>query len=109
MTQRHGKIVEGEEFSMWVDSRSYGASPPRQPRPLETVVRVDLSYWDASRDVVTPVERYFPFDEYGQFRETFLSHYPETRAPDGRPLAKRSAQEIEGYYISPRLPAAGPR
>jgi hypothetical protein len=104
MTHAHEKIVEGQEISIWVDARSYGESPPVQARPLEAVVRVDLQYWDRALNTAAFVQRYFPADEYADFRNRFLEHYPDVPAPDGRTMMRRRVAEVRGYYIQPRLP-----
>jgi len=106
MTHRHGRIVEGEEISVWVDAATYGGAPPRQPRPLEPVVRVDLEYWDAERQVVTPVQRFFAADEYESIRDKFVGHYPDLDSEHGRPLAQRRLNEIKGYFIRTHIPAS---
>lgn len=104
MMQRHRKIVEGDEVSVWVDADTYGSTPPRQARPLEHVVRVDLEYWDATKQMVTPVQRYFPMEEYDGIREVFIRHYPDAAGPSGRPVSQKRIQEIRGYFIRPYVP-----
>lgn len=106
MTHRHGKIVEGEEISVWIDAATYSTAPPRQPRPLEPVVRVDLEYWDAQQQVVTPVQRYFPAEEYDSIREKFVGHYPDLDNAEGRPLTQKRLHEVKGYFIRRHIPAA---
>jgi hypothetical protein len=104
MTHAHEKIVEGQEISVWIDARSYSEKPPVQARPLESVVRVDLQYWDRTLQTTTLVQRYFPQDEYGAIRETFLRHYPDAPSPDGRGVIQKRVSETRGYYIQPWLP-----
>ena len=104
MTHRHRKIVEGEEVSVWVDADTYGATPPRQARPLENVVRIDLEYWDGEKQRVTPVQRYFPSDDYETIRDTFVKHYPDVASPSGRPLSQKRILEVKGYFIRPYVP-----
>ncbi len=106
MTHGHGKIVEGEEISIWVDAKSYGAEPPRQARPLEPVMRVDLQYWDPKLRTASLVQRYFPVEEYDSIKEVFLNHFPDTAGPDGRPTSQRRLSEVKGYYLQPRGPGA---
>lgn len=103
MTHAHEKIIEGHEISVWVDALSYGEKPPVQARPLEAVLRVDVQYWDPALHTAGFVQRFFPADEYNEFRDTFLQHYPDAPAVDGRTMRKRVA-EVRGYYIHPRLP-----
>ena len=71
MTHRHGKIVEGEENSIWVDAETYGMAPPAQAMPLEPVVRVDLQHWEARRKEASIVQRYFPAEEYDSIRDIY--------------------------------------
>jgi hypothetical protein len=104
MTHAHERIVEGQEISIWVDAQSYGAEPPAQARPLEAVVRVDLQYWDRALNTAAFVQRYFAADDYGEFREAFLHHYPDVTAPHGRAVMRKRVAEVRGYYIQPRLP-----
>ena len=104
MMHAHEKIVEGEEISIWVDADSYGEQPPSQARPLEAVVRVDLQYWDQSLNTATPIQRYFPLDEYESIRDTFLQHFPDRPGPAGSKLAQKRITETRGYYLHPRLP-----
>jgi hypothetical protein len=104
MTHAHEKIVEGQEISIWVDAHSYGEQPPIQARPLEAVVRVEVQYWDRALNTAAQVHRYFPADEYGDFRDTFLHHYPDVPAQDGRTVMRKRVAEVRGYYIQPRLP-----
>ncbi len=104
MTHRHGKIVEGEEISIWIDADTYGAAPPQQARPLEAVLRVDLHFWDARFRSTTLVQRYFPLDEYGSIRDTFLRHYPLTAGAPGHPGSRRRVHEVKGYFVHQELP-----
>jgi hypothetical protein len=104
MTHAQEKIVEAQEISIWVDARSYSEQPPTQARPLESVVRVDLQYWDRALNTVALVQRYFPLDEYETFREVFLRHYPDSPSPAGRSVMPKRVGEVRGYYIQPRLP-----
>lgn len=104
MTHAHEKIVEGQEISIWVDAQSYSERPPVQARPLEAVVRVDLQYWDRALNTSAFVQRYFPADEYADFRETFLQHYPDVLSREGRTVMRKRVAEVRGYYIQPRLP-----
>jgi hypothetical protein len=106
MTHHHGKIVEGDETSHWVDAETYAAAPPHQARPLEPVVRVDLQYWDAHRRRPGLVQRYFPLEEYGAIRDVFLSHFPDNSNAKGPPVLRRRVRELSGYYIHPRIPEA---
>lgn len=101
MTHRHGKIVEGEEISIWIDAESYGSEPPRQARPLEPVLRVDLQFWDPRFRTTSLVQRFFPFEEYDSIREFFLSHYPDTSGPEGHPGSRRRVDEVKGYFLLP--------
>ena len=105
MTHHHGKIVEGDETSHWVDVDTYGAKPPTQARPLEAVIRIDLQYWDSRRATAALVQRYFPRDEYDSIRDVFLGHFPDYSTPSGRPVMRRRMQEIDGYYIHPLIPS----
>jgi hypothetical protein len=104
MTHAHEKIVEGQEISIWVDARSYAERPPAQARPLESVVRVDLQYWDRGLNTAALIQRFFPLDEYDSFRDAFLNHYPDIPSSDGRSMMRKRVAEIRGYYIQPRLP-----
>jgi hypothetical protein len=104
MTHAHEKIIEGHEISVWVDAQSYSEQPPIQARPLEAVLRIEVQYWDRSLHTAAFVQRYFPADEYTDFRDTFLDHYPDVPAPDGRTMMRKRVAEIRGYYIQPRLP-----
>ena len=106
MTHHHGKIVEGDETSHWVDVDTYGAKPPTQARPLESVIRIDLQYWDTQRSTAALVQRYFPLDEYDSIRDLFLGHFPDYSTPSGRPVMRRRMQEVNGFYIHPRIPSA---
>ena len=106
MTNHHGKIVEGEEISAWVDAETYAARPPEQARPLEDVVRVDLQHWDARLQTAKLVQRFFPLDEYETIKDVFLSHFPDSVSPDGRPISRKRVSETRGYYINPRLPSS---
>jgi hypothetical protein len=104
MTHAHEKIVEGEEVSVWIDARSYAKQPPIQARPLESVLRIDLQYWDSQLHTVAMIQRYFPLDEYVSIREVFLRHYPDVASPGGQGVIRRRFVETRGYYIQPRLP-----
>jgi hypothetical protein len=104
MTHAHEKIVEGEEVSVWIDARSYAEQPPAQARPLESVLRIDLQYWDSQLHTVAMIQRYFPLDQYISIREVFLRHYPDVASPDGPGVIRRRFVETRGYYIQPRLP-----
>ena len=104
MTNAHEKIVESEEISIWVDAESYSEQPPTQARPLEAVVRVDLQYWDESLNTATLIQRYFPLEDYDEIRDTFLEHFPDQTATDGRTLSRKRITETRGYYLHPRLP-----
>jgi hypothetical protein len=104
MTHAHEKIVEGQEISVWIDARSYSEKPPEQAHPLEPVVRVEVQYWDSALHTAALVQRYFPVDEYAEFRDAFLGHYPDVPAPDGRTVLRKRFSEVRGYYIHPRLP-----
>lgn len=105
MTNTHGKIVEGEEVSIWIDAESYSEQPPVQARPLEAVVRVDLQCWDRSFDTARLVQRFFPLDEYDIIKDVFLGHYPDD-AGNGRGVVRKRVTETRGYYLHPRLPQA---
>lgn len=104
MIHRHGKIVEGDEISIWIDADTYGSEPPKQARPLEPVLRVDLHFWDARFRTTVLVQRYFPLEEYESIRDAFLGHYPDTSGPPGHPGSRRRVQEVKGYFLLPRLP-----
>jgi hypothetical protein len=104
MTHAHEKIVEGQEISVWVDARSYSERPPAQARPLESVLRVDLQYWDPNLRTGALVQRFFPEEDYRSIREIFLGHYPNAPSPDGRGVVKKRINETRGYYIQPWLP-----
>lgn len=104
MTHSHERIVEGQEISIWVDAQTYAEKPPEQARPLEAVVRVDLTYWDRALNTSAFVQRFFPLEEYESFRNTFLRHYPDVPAPDGRTIVRKRISEVRGYYIQPWLP-----
>lgn len=104
MTHAHGKIVEGSEISIWVDAQSYAEQPPEQARPLEAVVRIDVQYWDQDFNTANLVQRFFPLEDYDIIKETFLRHYHDHPAPDGRTVARKRVTEIRGYYLHPRLP-----
>ena len=104
MTHHHGKIVEGGETSYWVDAETYSSAPPRQARPLESVIRVDLQFWDESHKTANLVQRFFPFEEYDVIKNVFLSHFPDQEPSTGRPALRRRVKEVRGYFISPRLP-----
>ncbi len=104
MTHAHQKIVEGQEISIWVDARSYSEKPPAQARPLESVLRIDLQYWDRSLHTAALVQRFFPEEEYGAIRDVFLGHYPDVLFPDGRRVISKRFAETRGYYIQPWLP-----
>jgi hypothetical protein len=104
MTHAHEKIVEGQEISVWVDARSYSEQPPAQARPLESVMRVDLQYWDRSLNTAALIHRYFPLEEYQAIRDVFLGHYPDVSSPDGRRVMRKRMNETPGYYIQPWLP-----
>lgn len=104
MTHAHDKIVEGEEISIWVDAQSYGEQPPAQARPLESVVRVDLQYWDGKLNTATLIQRYFPLDDYDTIRPAFLQHFPDEPSTEGSKLARRRITETRGYYLHPRVP-----
>jgi hypothetical protein len=104
MTHSHEKIVEGQEISIWVDARSYSEKPPDQARPLESVLRVDLQYWDRSLRTGALAQRYFPLEDYDAIRDVFLGHYPDVPSPDGRRVIRKRISETRGYYIQPWLP-----
>jgi hypothetical protein len=104
MTHAHEKIVEGHEISIWVDARSYAEQPPAQARPLESVLRVDLQYWDPALNTAALIQRFFPLDEYDNFRDAFLKHFPDPPSPDGRSVMRKRVMEVRGYYIQPRIP-----
>jgi len=103
MTHQHEKIIEGQEISIWIDARSYSEKPPVQARPLESVLRIDLQYWDRFLNTAALVQRYFPLDDYDTIRDVFLGHYPDVPTSDGRVMRKRLS-ETRGYYIQPWLP-----
>jgi hypothetical protein len=104
MTHAHEKIVEGQEISVWVDARSYSETPPAQARPLESVLRVDLQYWDRALNTAALVQRYFPLEEYDSIRDVFLRHYPDSPATEGQRVFQKRLNETRGYYIQPWLP-----
>jgi hypothetical protein len=104
MTHAHEKIVEGQEISVWVDARSYAEKPPAQARPLESVLRVDLQYWDRALNTATLVQRFFPEEDYPEIKDVFLGHFPDARSPDGGRLFSKRFSETRGYYIQPWLP-----
>lgn len=103
MIHAHEKIVEGEEISFWIDAQSYSEQPPAQARPLESVVRIDLQYWDRGMNTAAATQRYFPLDDYRVLRDVFLRHYPDVEPPS-QPTAKKKVSETPGYYVHPRLP-----
>ncbi len=104
MSHAHEKIVEGSEISIWVDAQSYAEQPPVQARPLEPVVRVDIQYWDQDFNTANLVQRFFPLEDYDIIKDTFLKHFPDHPAADGRTVAKKRVTEVRGYYLHPRLP-----
>jgi hypothetical protein len=103
MTHAHEKIVEGQEISVWIDAQSYSEQPPAQARPLESVLRVDLQYWDRLLNTAALVQRFFPLEEYDAIRNVFLGHYPDVPT-DGRRVMRKHFSETPGYYIQPWLP-----
>lgn len=104
MTHQHEKIVEGQEISIWIDAQSYSEQPPAQARPLESVLRIDLQYWDRFLNTAAAVQRYFPLEEYDTIRDVFLGHYPDVPSRDGRRVMRKRFSETRGYYIQPWLP-----
>lgn len=106
MTHRHGKIVDGGEVSYWVDAETYGSAPPRQARPLEPVVRVDLQHWDREHRTAALTQRFFPLEEYATIRDVFLEHFPDHPEPGAPPVMRRRVREVKGYYVHPTIPAS---
>jgi hypothetical protein len=106
MTHRHGKIVDGEDTSIWVDADTYGSAPPSQAMPLEAVVRVDLQHYNARSKQASLVQRYFPLDEYDSIKDKFLNHFPDSTEPSGRIVMRRRVREIKGWFIHPRVSQA---
>lgn len=102
MKNAHGKIIEGEDVSVWLDSASFDEAVSNGARPVESVTRISVEYWDAAEQTTNQVERFFPSDGYDDIRETFLTHYPD-RSEDGKSIAQRRVSETEGYYLLPRV------
>lgn len=100
ISHAHGKIVEGENISLWLDAESFRSNSALEGRPTESVLRVRVEYWDEAKQTTSHAVRYFPSDDYDCFREVFLEHYPEG-ASDDRLASKRRVTETGGYFLLP--------
>ena len=100
ITNAHGKIVDGENISLWMDVDSFSGNPGFQGRPTVEVTRVQVEYWDEAKETTTHSERYFPSADYPAIKEIFLGHYPEKINGD-HPVSKRRVTETNGYYLLP--------
>ena len=100
ITNAHGKIVDGENISLWMDVESFEDNPGLVSRPTEAVTRVRVEYWDEAKETTSHAERYFPSSDYAAIRDIFLEHYPEKVNGDHL-SSKRRVTETNGYYLLP--------
>jgi len=76
MTDKHGFKVESDCASLWFDIDG-DPNVKYVDTNYERVIRLRLWVYSEEAGMFREITRYFPADEYGQIKSSFLAHYED--------------------------------
>ncbi|MCD6452032.1 MAG: hypothetical protein J7L64_06705 [Acidobacteria bacterium] len=95
MENQHKFEIHDPQDSIWIDEDEHIRFNRIYTRlPLEPVNELILYVFFPASQLILPITRYFPKEEYEQIKKTFIAHYE--KADD---KAIREIEEKPGYWI----------
>lgn len=93
------KVIE-KEVSLWIDSEYYEQGGIFAKDDLEEVTEITLFLLSQVDELIVPVVRYFPKENYDRVKQVFLSHFSDKPNSniDGHKYIKKVV-EVKGYWV----------